>query len=135
MTLDRPTRCVRCGEPLPVPALTGRVRLYCSEKCRYAARRHRASRSIPAALSVPPVEPAALRRRRLAAALAQAMEGAPPAAPEDRLAAVLLELLTAIAELDRLGPDLAPALSVRAEELRRRIEDALTRGFKEVIHA
>jgi hypothetical protein len=80
-------------------------------------------------------EPAADRRRALGAALAEAMEGAPPAAPEDQLAAVLLELLAASSALRRLAPELPPVARVRTEELLNELERALNHSFGEVLHA
>jgi hypothetical protein len=40
--VTRPTRCARCGCPLPPPARTGRPRDYCSGRCRSLASYHRA---------------------------------------------------------------------------------------------
>lgn len=50
-----PTRCVRCGAPLPTPATTGRPRVYCGPACRKAAYEDRRARK-PEAFQVRIVE-------------------------------------------------------------------------------
>lgn len=128
---SRALRCVECGDPLPVPSSTGRPRRYCSAKCRYAARRRIRGAVIPAAVLVDPLPQDDPRAREL---LRNALAEDEPAAPEDRLAELLLELQAVTAELDRIAPALAPAVRVRVVALRRTIGNALELRFGEVIH-
>lgn len=50
-----PTRCARCGTPLPAAAATGRPRVYCGPACRKAAYDDRRARK-PEAFQVRIVE-------------------------------------------------------------------------------
>jgi hypothetical protein len=111
-----------------VPAAAGRPRYYCSDRCRYADRKRKAQGARLAGDGFVPA-PSAARRAELALALA----GAAAAAPEDRLATLLLELLGIAAQLEHLERDLEPTLRFRSERLRRALVLALDNDFGEVI--
>lgn len=113
--------CGSCGAALPPPAPTGRPRRYCSDACRDRAKYERrladAPRSWSAAgnagfgASTGP-DPLTRRAENLDA-VARLLEGAAPAAPEDRIAEGLQALRSLSWQFRRLGSDVAPQLAWR----------------------
>lgn len=133
MTSLRPTVCAECSKPLPIAASTGRPRRYCDDACRYAARRRRDDdRELGVAETVEPVE-LNIDRERIAASLALLVApNREPAAPEDQLARMLLELRTVEGRLRALWPDLPPSLRGRAGRVANSVAGAIARAFPDV---
>lgn len=116
----------------------GRPRRYCTDGCREEAKaRRRLERSTgwtAAAVEMAeiPADPLTHRRQTLES-IADLLDGAPAAPPEDRLAQALIEARTLSYALRRLAVEVAPPLRARALGLATAITDALRRHFHEVL--
>lgn len=131
-------RCPHCSGPMPSSKSRGRPRRWCSDRCRREASRARVAErdggweSLGSALAEIPDDPLTVRRATLEA-LADTLEGAPAAPPEDQLAECIRHAQVVAFRLRRLAPEVAPALRGRALGLAESITAGLARHFKEVI--
>lgn len=132
--------CRFCGKPLTRRAEPrGRKRVYCSDACRVAAARHRASQSANAAYPMPETGfiPAsgvtAADARATAEALAALLAAQPAADVEGQLARAVQDTMALAASLERLAGEVKPTLSWRARGLAVAMRDALRRFFDTVV--
>lgn len=124
--------CRGCGGSLPPAARTGRPRQWCSDACRKKRerkeRRRAGWRAQQGRFPTIPPDPLTLRLRTFQL-VAELLEGRAPAAPEDQLAQLLLELEQGTFMLRRLSTELVPQLVGPAGELATDIERAILRHF------
>lgn len=123
--------CPTCREPLPPRASTGRRRIYCSDRCRDDAYRERLAQatvweSIDEQQA--PVDEETLKKIT-AEAISEALANKPEATPEERLAMAILESRNLAWHYNRLGRELRPDLSWRADRMSDSILTALRRLF------
>lgn len=130
-----PETCPTCREPLPPRARTGRRRKYCSAKCRDDAYRERIAQALvdqevfEPIEDRPPVSEAHLHRLTVEA-IANALEDKPPAPPEERLAAAVIETRVLAWQYRRLSREVRPDLSWRAELMSDHMTESLGRLFE-----
>lgn len=108
--------CLFCGEPLPPRGRRGPARVYCSGRCREAARRRRRADTLlraelePAGASVPIAPPLT-------------------AHPDDQVVVAVLEADRLVGAFLRLGRDARPAFSWRCTKVGEALRAALSASF------
>lgn len=113
------TRCLECGAAVTQP-VTGRPRLYCSNRCKQAAFRR--SQATADFVPVTHLETVGTARGSLPQ----------PAHPDEQVARAILEAHGIAAAFIRLGREACPQLAWRCEGVGTALSDALHRYFKEI---
>lgn len=135
-TITLPICACGCGEQLPPPVRKGgRPRRYLNDAHKARAKRSRHPGPTwggePAASTLG-TDPET-RQRRALQALADYLGGRPPAAAEDQLVQILVELTQLQFALRSITPRLHDKLGARAGQLVVDVDAALRRSFGEVL--